>query len=61
MDPQGYRGRNGCSGWGMEYCSLLESARIHLVHRVHSKGPEEPVGIDVFRGSTGREKQGNRK
>ena len=24
---------------------------------MHSKGPEEPVGIDVFRGSTGREKQ----
>lgn len=37
--------------------ACLKAVRMHLGREHTKKGPEDPVGIEAFRGSTGREKQ----
>ena len=46
-----------CVGHLVHRLACLKSIRIHLVLECTAKAPEDPVGIEVFRGSTGREKQ----
>lgn len=46
-----------CVGHLVHCLACLKPIRMHLVLEHITKGPEDPVGTEVFRESTGREKQ----
>lgn len=46
-----------CVGHLVHCLACLKSIRMHLVLEHITKGPEDPLGTEAFRESTGREKQ----